>query len=627
MYRGVDLGRRQKIFVRSLSGQRKFSVVDPQQVDRQTATVESGFQLEPYFIQRDCLHAALFPPRLKSGFSRAGFQGKEPVKAKFVDLARALGSLGVWVRMHYVYPYPHVDDVIPLMADDKILPYLDIPFQHGSPRVLKLMKRPAHAENTLERIHRWREVCPDITLRSTFIVGFPGETEADFVLLLDWLREARLDRVGCFKYSPVEGAAANALPDPVSEEVKQERLARFMAVAAAISTEKLAAKVGKRMRVLVDNVDPDEGAIARSIADAPEIDGVVRIPRPGRAPGRRLGRRPDHRRRCLRPASQDRALLTVLELTHMTRRSLFAVVAVLATALLPPVTAFAQQRAPAVAVPPVTVVANPLAEAIRDRIDHLRYEKQQDVRGARVIADELVAKYYDAQQFQPAWQDAAKLDELVASIEDLRNDGLDPNDYHVEALRSYRLDVRMQSPLTLQDRADLELLATDAFMLGLYHVYLGKVDPVKLSSQWNFSQRPTFSFDEGLQRFSARLAAGEIRAAFDNARPSHAWYQRGRDRLKDYRTIAAAGGWPALADGPTLKPGMSDARVPILRKRLEITKDLPPTPGTVVAVDPDLYDATLEQGVKAFQERHGLAADGAIGPDARSNERARGRAD
>ncbi len=302
----------------------------------------------------------------------------------------------------------------------------------------------------------------------------------------------------------------------------------------------------------------------------------------------------------------------------MTHRLVFAVVAALATALLPPVTAFAQQPAPTVTVPPVTAVASPLAEAIRDRIDHLRYEKQQDVRGARVIADELVAKYYEAQQFQPAWQDASKLDELVASIEDLRNDGLDPNDYHLEALRSYRLDVRMQSPLTLQDRADLELLATDAFMLGLYHVYLGKVDPVKLSSQWNFAQRPTPSFDEGLQRFSARLAAGEIREAFDSARPSHAWYQRGRERLKDYRVIAAAGGWPVLADGPTLKPGMSDARVPVLRKRLEITKDLLPTPGTVVGVDPDLYDAVLEQGVKAFQERHGLTPDGAIGPGTRA---------
>ncbi len=302
----------------------------------------------------------------------------------------------------------------------------------------------------------------------------------------------------------------------------------------------------------------------------------------------------------------------------MTHRSVLAVVATLAAAFLLPFATFAQQPAAAEAVAPVAAVANPLAEAIRERIDHLRYEKQQDVRGARVIADELVAKYFEAQQFQPAWQDPAKLDQLVASIDDLRNDGLDPNDYHLEALQSYRLDVRMKSPLTLQDRADLELLATDAFMLGLYHVYLGKVDPVKLSSQWNFSQRPTLSFDEGLQRFSARLAAGEIREAFDGARPAHVWYQRGRESLKQYRAIAAAGGWPTLADGPTLKPGMSDARIPVLRKRLEITKDLLPAPANVAAVDPGLYDATLEQGVKAFQERHGLAADGAIGPGTRA---------
>jgi ribosomal protein S12 methylthiotransferase len=185
------------------------------------------------------------------------------------------------VRLHYVYPYPHVDEVIPLMAEGKVLPYLDVPFQHGSPRVLKLMKRPAHAENTLERIRAWRGICPEITIRSTFIVGFPGETERDFEILLEWLAQARLDRVGCFKYSPVEGAAANALPDPVPEEVKQERLERFMELAASISAEKLAAKVGRRMRVLVDAVDED-GAVARSEADAPEIDGTVRIAKPGR---------------------------------------------------------------------------------------------------------------------------------------------------------------------------------------------------------------------------------------------------------------------------------------------------------------------------------------------------------
>ena len=302
----------------------------------------------------------------------------------------------------------------------------------------------------------------------------------------------------------------------------------------------------------------------------------------------------------------------------MTQRTVFAIVAALATFLFAPSGAFAQQPAPAATAPPLSAVASPLAEAIRERIDRLRYEEQQDVRGARIIGSELVARYYESQQFQPAWQDTAKLDELVAAIEDLRNDGLDPNDYHLEALQSFRLDARMKTPLTLQDRANLELLATDAFMLGLYHVFAGKVDPVKLSSQWNFSQRPLPSFEEGLQRFSARLAAGEIREAFDSARPSHVWYQRGRERLKEYRAIATAGGWPAIPDGPTMKPGMSDARVPVLRRRLEITKDLVPALASGAPADPNLYDATLEQAVKAFQERHGLTQDGAIGPGTRS---------
>ncbi len=200
----------------------------------------------------------------------------ETWRTHFVDLARALGSLGVWVRLHYVYPYPHVDDVIPLMAERRVLPYLDVPFQHGSPTVLRRMRRPAHAQDTLARIRAWRRTCPDLVIRSTFIVGFPGETEAEFRELLDWLEEAQLDRVGCFKYSPVEGAAANALPDPVPPEVQQERYDRFMEKAAAISARRLAARVGARMRVLVDSVD-GAVAIARSEADAPEIDGVVRI--------------------------------------------------------------------------------------------------------------------------------------------------------------------------------------------------------------------------------------------------------------------------------------------------------------------------------------------------------------
>ena len=210
-----------------------------------------------------------------------GFWGGRPVRARFADLVRALGTLGVWVRLHYVYPYPHVDDVIPLMAEGKVLPYLDVPFQHGSPRVLKLMKRPAHAENTLARIRRWREICPEITVRSTFIVGFPGESEQDFQMLLDWLAEARLDRVGCFRYSPVEGAAANALPDHLPESVKHERYERFMELATAISADRLAAKVGRSMRVLVDTIEAG-GAVARSAADAPDIDGTVRIARTGK---------------------------------------------------------------------------------------------------------------------------------------------------------------------------------------------------------------------------------------------------------------------------------------------------------------------------------------------------------
>ena len=191
-------------------------------------------------------------------------------------LCEGLGELGVWSRLHYVYPYPHVDDVIPLMAEGKVLPYLDIPFQHASPRILKLMKRPGAVDKTLERIQRWRSIAPDITLRSTFIVGFPGETEAEFEELLDFLDEAQLDRVGAFAYSPVEGAAANALPDAVPEEVKQERLARFMERQSEISEAKLAAKVGTVQRCLVDALDGDL-AIARSMADAPEIDGLVQI--------------------------------------------------------------------------------------------------------------------------------------------------------------------------------------------------------------------------------------------------------------------------------------------------------------------------------------------------------------
>jgi ribosomal protein S12 methylthiotransferase len=216
---------------------------------------------------------------------RTGFWRGRPVKTRMTELAGALGSLGVWVRLHYVYPYPHVDEVIPLMAEGKILPYLDVPFQHANPRILKAMKRPASAENNLARIRQWREICPEITLRSTFIVAFPGETEAEFEQLLEFLEEAQLDRVGCFAYSPVEGAAANALPDPVPEEVKEERRARFMAVQEKISAARLNRKIGQRMTVLVDEVQKNR-AIARSSADAPEIDGVVYI---GNAKNRKPG--------------------------------------------------------------------------------------------------------------------------------------------------------------------------------------------------------------------------------------------------------------------------------------------------------------------------------------------------
>ena len=197
-------------------------------------------------------------------------------KTQFYDLARALGKLGVWVRMHYVYPYPHVDNIIPLMAEGNVLPYLDIPFQHASPRILKLMKRPAATENNLERIQAWRKICPEIVIRSTFIVGFPGETEAEFELLLDFLTAAQLDRVGCFTYSPVKGAVANALADPVPEPVKEERLKRFMAHQAEISAAKMKNRIGTIEQVLVDEV-VDEGAVARSRFDAPEIDGQVFI--------------------------------------------------------------------------------------------------------------------------------------------------------------------------------------------------------------------------------------------------------------------------------------------------------------------------------------------------------------
>ena len=214
------------------------------------------------------------------------FWDGQPIKTKFFDLCEQMAKLGIWVRLHYVYPYPHVDQVVQLMADSMaksggtggLLPYLDIPFQHASPSVLKAMKRPAMSENTLERIRAWRAICPDIVIRSTFVVGFPGETQEDFEYLLDWLKQARLDRVGCFTYSEVEGAVANDLPNPVPEHIKQERYEQLMALQQQISSEKLAEKVGKRLVVLVDEIDTEENiAICRSYADAPEIDGHVYV--------------------------------------------------------------------------------------------------------------------------------------------------------------------------------------------------------------------------------------------------------------------------------------------------------------------------------------------------------------
>ena len=207
---------------------------------------------------------------------RTGFWNGRPLRTRLRDLAGALGELGAWVRLHYVYPYPSVDDVVPLMAEGRILPYLDVPFQHASPRVLKAMKRPASSENVLARVRAWREICPDIVIRSTFIAGFPGETEEDFEMLMEFLEEARLDRVGCFAYSPVEGAAANALPGMLPEEVREERRARLMELQADISAERLERRIGRTIEVLVDEVD-DEGAVARSWADAPEIDGLVHV--------------------------------------------------------------------------------------------------------------------------------------------------------------------------------------------------------------------------------------------------------------------------------------------------------------------------------------------------------------
>jgi len=289
-------------------------------------------------------------------------------------------------------------------------------------------------------------------------------------------------------------------------------------------------------------------------------------------------------------------------------------------------------------VPSATLAAgaDPLSEAIRERVDRLRYELLHDqrdptVHGERIVLGDLVARYYESQQFQAQWRDPARLDLLLASLFELRDDGLEPNDYHVEALQSYRSQLRRAKVLPVDEQAGLEVLATDAMMLSLYHLYLGKVDPVKLSSQWNFASKPV-DVERGFEALTRALESGQLRETFARARPQHVWYQRGRERLKEHRALAAVGGWPAVPDGPTLKPGMSDPRVPAMRARLQITKDYvaaslasaPPLPtavqdGTPPPVPgPGFYDAELEAAVKRFQERHGLTADGAVGPATRA---------
>ncbi len=244
-----------------------------QVLDEAKRLADSGVK-ELLIVSQDTSAYAL--DQSKENQNKTVFWNGAPIKNNLITLCEQLGTLGIWVRLHYVYPYPHVDDLIPLMAQGKILPYLDIPLQHASPKVLKAMKRPGSIDRTLERIKKWREICPELTLRSTFIVGFPGETEEDFQMLLDFLEEAQLDRVGCFKFSPVEGAVATEMADQVPEDVKEERFHRFMQVQQQISAARLQQKVGKTLAVIIDEID-EEGIIGRSMADAPEIDGVVYV--------------------------------------------------------------------------------------------------------------------------------------------------------------------------------------------------------------------------------------------------------------------------------------------------------------------------------------------------------------
>ena len=245
-----------------------------QVLDEAKRLAEAGVK-ELLVVSQDTSAYSMDLKRQEGGVKTAFWNGM-PIKNDLMTLCKQLGKFGIWVRLHYVYPYPHVDDLIPLMADGTLLPYLDIPLQHASPKILKAMKRPGSIDRTLERIKQWREICPDLTLRSTFIVGFPGETEEDFELLLDFLKEAQLDRVGCFKFSPVEGAPATEMADQVPEDVKEERFHRFMQLQQEISANRLKQKIGKTLDVLVDEID-EEGIIGRSKADAPEVDGLVYV--------------------------------------------------------------------------------------------------------------------------------------------------------------------------------------------------------------------------------------------------------------------------------------------------------------------------------------------------------------
>jgi murein L,D-transpeptidase YcbB/YkuD len=296
---------------------------------------------------------------------------------------------------------------------------------------------------------------------------------------------------------------------------------------------------------------------------------------------------------------------------------------------------------PAPAPKPAVAVNDPVSEAIRERVDHLRYQSERgqgghEVNGERIVLGDTVARYYESQQFRPQWRDPARLDLLIASLFDLQNDGLDPDDYHVAALQAVRAQLRRAKTLPPVEQAGLDVLATDALILGLSHLYLGKVNPEQLSSQWNFDSRPV-DRERGFEQLTRALDSGQIRETFERARPQHVWYQRGRERLKEYRALAAAGGWPNVPDGPTLKPGMSDPRVPVLRVRLQVTRDFPapaaaqpaqPSGSAAVpaasegppatAPSPELYGPDLEAAVKFFQERHGLTADGAVGPATRA---------